>query len=36
MGFSLSFGVYSFVRPVLQDPTLRLRRSIVRAAGSGS
>ncbi|CAD0057726.1 unnamed protein product, partial [Aureobasidium pullulans] len=32
-GFSLSFGVYSFVRPALQDPTLRLKRSIAHAAG---
>lgn len=33
MGFSLSFGVYSFIRPALQDPTLRLKRSIAHAAG---
>ncbi|KAI5236362.1 hypothetical protein E4T43_08669 [Aureobasidium subglaciale] len=32
MGFSLSFGIYSFVRPALQDPTLRLKRSIAHAA----
>ncbi|THZ69498.1 hypothetical protein D6C85_06673 [Aureobasidium pullulans] len=32
-GFSLSFGVYSFVRPALQDPTLRLKRSIAHVAG---
>ncbi|CAD0093174.1 unnamed protein product [Aureobasidium vineae] len=33
MGFSLSFGIYSFVRPALQDPTLRLKRSIAHAVG---
>ncbi|KAG9663593.1 hypothetical protein KCU95_g5705, partial [Aureobasidium melanogenum] len=34
MGFSLSFGIYSFIRPALQDPTLRLKRSIAHAAGA--
>ncbi|KAL1302603.1 hypothetical protein AAFC00_002978 [Neodothiora populina] len=27
MGCSLSYGVWSFIRPAREDPTLRLRRS---------